>query len=728
MNHHRLRRGFNALATSFSSKTRHDHKKGARQRPYKFGPISTSWTDLCDTDTDEEPTTSRSIMGGKSNKFDYTNRANSGAALGHIIARDLEKEATKAARGAERRDSRARKRSGSGIGGQDEVCHGGHVLDLKVPGKDLGDEGVIAMAEGLVSVLSEESVAAKIALEDLVLSDNAITTASLARLAPVIVLARYSLKTLNLANNNIKVETDEEAAEWEQLLRAFRGCYKLRRLDLSGNPELGAKAMEIFARVHMAERHITPMPAGGETSVVSLAEEMSEKAEVDTTTEMTADGESTNNLMAQGTVLKRRCGLRSIPYITLNNVGLTDRGAMFLSYVLEEHYYPSQLIDDLNAALPGSNIAAYQQDTNFSGIDWDEREPGLGRDGLHLLKKTELFRRQTMLEDDHGTLASLELTTHTSHGSENHPPNGSIRGSVDRRHSRALPGDRRTSIRSIRTADGGEHELSDLESARRRLQRFIIAADGANIVDLWRTGLRLVTSSRVLSGIGPLSRNLQRLYYSGPPRFDFAQSGTGKSVAARPVTPNPPAIQVTPSFDSGLSSPFTQTRKPSRTSTTSSAPGLAPDVSEQPLTDVTNTPETPKRNFKPHRKGAFSDGSDLHAVTQKLDILLVHSHDPQRFVRWQEERVAADPDAKRAFRDTRVPSHLPGSLRDRIAEISVSENEVALLSEQQRQDAIQWGRTRRNFETEKEWRKMADSAQVWTLLESIGCLDYHRGE
>jgi hypothetical protein len=739
MNHRqdRIRRGFNAWASSIRGKTRHDHKKTiVCLPPYKRSAII-SWTDILDNDNDEDCSTNTDIM-GKSNKFDYSNRSNSGATLGHIIARDLENHAKKANRDVERQTEKARKRSTSGVDGQDEAHCSAHGLDLKVPGKDLGDDGVIAMADGLVSALGKASVAAKMTLEDLVLSGNCITTASLARLASVIVLAKYSLKTLNLADNNIKVTTDQEAAEWEVFLRAFDGCYKLRRLDLSGNPKLGVKALEIMARVHMGERQITPMPAGGEKSVVSLAEDVSEESQLDRTAVGNGDAVSVEDLLAGATVLKRRCGLRSIPYITLTDVGLTDRGALFLSYILEEHYYPSQLIDDLNAAPSGSNIATYQQDTHSRGIDWNEREKGLGRDGLQLLKKTELFRRQTMLEGDSGTLAESEIIDDTSCGSDSILPGGSVRSSIDRRHSRALPGDRRTSIRSIRTLDGGEHELSDLESARRRLQRSIIADEGTNVVDLWRTGLRLAISSRVLSGLGPLARNLQRRYYPGDPLFDFKQHANdhladtmhvARAVAAVDHSKvNPPKIEVTKALDSGFSSPISHTRRASYATSLKAEPSLVPAALEQPLTDVTNTPETPKRTFKPHRKGAFSDGSDLRVVTEKLGNLLVHSHDPQRFVRWQEERIAEQANGKRSFRDVWIPSHLPGNVRDRIAEFSVTDKEREILSDKQRHDAIAWGRNRRNFEVEKEWRKMADSAQVWTLLESIGCLDYQRGE
>ena len=98
-------------------------------------------------------------------------------------------------------------------------------------------------------------------------------------------------------------------------------------------------------------------------------------------------------------LLKRRCGLRSIPYVSLNNIGLTDAGALWLSYVVEDHHFPTQLIDGLNATLPTTLITTYQQEANSKGLDWDEREQQLGKDGLHTLKKAEAVRRQALLAD-----------------------------------------------------------------------------------------------------------------------------------------------------------------------------------------------------------------------------------------------------------------------------------------------------------------------------------------
>lgn len=99
---------------------------------------------------------------GKSNKFDFTNRPNSGVKLGGIIGRDLEKEADKAQKDAEKQAAKARKQSSSSVVSSQSSSPGDvviHHLDIKIPSKQLGDEGAIAMADGLKRALEKVRIA-----------------------------------------------------------------------------------------------------------------------------------------------------------------------------------------------------------------------------------------------------------------------------------------------------------------------------------------------------------------------------------------------------------------------------------------------------------------------------------------------------------------------------------------------------------------------------------------
>ncbi|KAI7118595.1 hypothetical protein KC343_g15675, partial [Hortaea werneckii] len=101
---------------------------------------------------------------GKSNKFDFSNRPNSGVKLGNSIASALIKE-------AEKLITKARKQS-TDSSAASEKDSSSHCIDLQAPKKALGDDGLAALADGLESALRRGNDLASLALEDLNLSEN----------------------------------------------------------------------------------------------------------------------------------------------------------------------------------------------------------------------------------------------------------------------------------------------------------------------------------------------------------------------------------------------------------------------------------------------------------------------------------------------------------------------------------------------------------------------------
>ncbi|KAK5131642.1 hypothetical protein LTR08_000769 [Meristemomyces frigidus] len=658
---------------------------------------------------------------GKSNKFDYTNKKNTGVALGQFIARQLDGEADKVKKSAERGSVKGRKQSVSSANATSDTSESCiHHIDLKAPGKDLGDDGVCTLADGLEIALRKGNDQASLALEDVDLSDNGLTTASLARLAPVIMLAKHDLKTFNIANNNIKVDSDEEAGQWEVFLCAFSTCFRLRRLDLSGNIGLGARAMEIFARVHVREPAVSPIPPGGENSVYSLlsSDGSEETAEVGKGwSDSGSEGEAIGASLSDGRTLKRRCGLRSIPFITLQNIGLQDTGALWLSYVLEDHHYPNQLVDQLNAALPDSVIKTYQQDHSVHGIDWNGNVTTLSKDGLLLLSKTESVRRQMMLDDQSTMTGSLVFE---EPGEIEDEVSESIRRSLERRLSRVSPQDRRGSVRSIRTNDGGEHEATELESLRKKVQRHLIAEVGVPMAGLWRASLMLLRCSRVLMREAPPYRQ----QYTGEPLFSFPL--VIKQV--RPPTPQPLLPSGSSKGPVKLSIDITKvtTGRGSYAAKLTATAGGGSGETELAVTDATNTPTTPKMVFKAHRKGAFSEGTDLTPVTDKLNALIVRDEDPARFIRYQENRILATGLGPRAYRDRSIACHLPTQVVEYIISFVMDDAELEVMTEEQKAVVMARGQKRATLMGERECMRKDESYQVWMLLDGMNCLAYGR--
>lgn len=665
-------------------------------------------------------------MPGKSNKFDYSNRSNSGAKLGEIIAASLQRELEKAKKDADKAAAKARKQSSSSSVGGDGVAEQSsstHTIDLKAPSKDLGDDGVGAMADGMEIVLRSGTAAASLALEDLNLAGNGLTMISLARLAPVIRLAKYDLKTVNLAGNKIEVVSDEQAQQWETFLLAFKNCMKLRRLDLSDNERLGSRALEIFARLHGSELQVTPNRPMGNASVLSLVSEDGE-GEDDESEHVDSvaggdDGEDADDSldrMAHGGFLMRRCGLRSIPYITLHNVGLDDAGALWLSYVLEDHYYPSQLISELNATNAESIIKAYQQNTHSRGVDWNENKP-LSKEGVQLLQKIETVREHRLHDDLAGNADLLDIDDED--GAENELPHAP-RGSLDKLHARAKPGQRRASIRSIRTADGGEHETTELESARKKIMRHIIGHDGKASVELWRSSITVFWASRLVLYLAPAVRK----HHTGEPLF-------ATDIPAPPtVQPPSPINASTHDSGPGLRIDTEKAKETAQSPRASYASKLlagtgAPGEPELAITEVTNSPTTPLRLQRPsHRKGAFSKGTDVEGVTTQLNALVVRDDSPLRFVKFQQRRIDAKAAEGKIFRDRRTPTHLPIDVAEYLVRFIVHARELEVCGGEQMRRAVERGQDKATLQAEREWLKKDGSAQVLMLLDSIKCLHY----
>ncbi|KAK5174173.1 uncharacterized protein LTR77_001253 [Saxophila tyrrhenica] len=644
---------------------------------------------------------------GKSNKFDYSNRANSGLKLGQIVGGALQKEAEKVKKDAERHLQKARKQSLDSLGGDIDTTR--HIIDLKAPNKDLGDEGVCALADGLEDALRNSSTVASLALEDLNLSGNGITTVTLARLAPIIELSVFDLKTLNLADNKIKVETDDQAEQWEVFLKAFRHCFKLRRIDLSSNTGLSSRALEILARVHISEDWIDPVNPGGESSVLSLASHAGDD-DNDTPSEVSPQleyGSIPPSDMSNARILKRRCGLRSVPCLTLHDIGLDDAGALWLSYVLQDHHYPNQLMDELNATHAESAIKTYQQGTSSKGIDWTDNKSA-GKEGLQLLEKTETLRQQIMLDGDTArTRTTIQLHQRNRQHGEDH----SSGQSGQRRTSGAAPGDRRVSMRSIRTNDGGEHDPTELQSARSRIQRHIISQGNVHAVELWKAALRIFRTSRMLLFIAPDIRS-----YLPDSDMPTNAIGSGEDEA-------PPADSPIAQSPSRLTLDTAAANKPSANGRVSCASKAGrQESSELAIADATNRPTSPlKLQKSTTRKGA---SGDVGAATKKLSKLATKASRQGDFLRYQRRRAQEARRDGRAFRDTNAACHLPADVVERIVRLTMTSREVDVLSAAQKAEAIMRGQRRDTLTAEREWLKKDESAQVWMLLDSLDCLSY----
>ncbi|KAK3676048.1 hypothetical protein LTR78_004240 [Recurvomyces mirabilis] len=636
----------------------------------------------------------------KSNKFDYSKKKNTGVSLGQFIAKQLDGEADAVKRAAER----AARKSISSVDGPDSDTSVTHHIDLKVPGKELGDNGLSVLCDGLEAALGKGTADASLALEDVDLTANDLTTTGLARFAPVIRNAKFDIKSIVLAHNAITVESDQQAGEWETFLRSFADCQKLRRLDLSGNPGLGRRAMEVLAMVHVREPQVDPIRAIGESDVQSLHSTTGDDSRTRSgslSLEVNGDTGRLRHTISDGRTLTRRRGLRSIPFISLKACSLSDAGALWLSYVIEDHYYPVQLVSELNAAMADCSIEAYRQDSKAHGIDWLGNDATLTKDGLSLLIKTESVRKQTVLDDRSTLPGSIPVeTSPVSVSQGNGVP-------AERRLPRAAPGSRRVSLKSTVSAGDDEQGLTELDSWRKRIQRQMIAHDEAKSADLWHAALRLLRVSRCLRMAAPTTC----VIYTGPKLF-ICSTDKVKPLTIRILSP------VAPIKTSMGGQAVQLSIDPAKAQRNSYAGTLgSPEVA---LTDVTNTPTTPKRVFKAHRKDAFSHGADSDTVTEKLSGLAIRIASGAEYLHYQEDRM--NKQGGTAFRDMSSVCHLPQELLGRILGLAVGEREMALFSELQMKAVVGWGMRRETLTTGLQGKDL--SFRAWMLLDKIKCIEY----
>ncbi|KAI9825399.1 MAG: hypothetical protein M1832_001129 [Thelocarpon impressellum] len=385
-------------------------------------------------------------------KLNYTNRKVEGLKLGQVIHKDLIK--------------RIPPEAGSKAALRDPY------IELHASGKRLGDEGLLAVVEGLRKALSCRDGPVTSRLEELGLSGNELTASSMRHLGGVIKLAADDLKDVDLSCNQITVATDEQATAWESFLRSFRKSSVLRRLDLSGNA-LGSRAFEILARVYTREAPL-------DMSEVTPAED---EGGLQNGMEASLSPTSPHAPVANPERYAVTRGIRSIPYIVLSDVAMTDTCALHLSVVLARHH----LLRDLLARVPSAktglaaqHLDVYDAHSGCQGIVYLPNDT-LGGAGMRVLELAEV-RREELLEGDYPeTAKSPSKRAH------------SLRASSDSSTTSAV-------FRGPRQRQSAEQPTStgELERVRSKIQGNTLKERGARHVELWATALRLLVSARAI--------------------------------------------------------------------------------------------------------------------------------------------------------------------------------------------------------------------------------------
>jgi hypothetical protein len=255
------------------------------------------------------------------------------------------------------------------------------VLEICLTGKKLTDKGVAEMATALVEAVEQSwpDGTPCVVLEELQLSNNALTAGCLPDLAKIIRASASHIKDLDLSSNCISIQTQVEADGWRDFLQSFRHVCQLRRLVLSSNPLHGPVPMEILAQTYSQHSQATSgdLGIGPRINGARLAHK-------------------TNGQMGKGSIELENTsnliyGLRSIPYIVFADIGLEDVGALWLSYCIEAHYHPDRLMAPIKVGPIAATIASYKQKTKCDGLIY-EPNSSLSIHGWRTLHSAESSR------------------------------------------------------------------------------------------------------------------------------------------------------------------------------------------------------------------------------------------------------------------------------------------------------------------------------------------------
>lgn len=261
----------------------------------------------------------------------------------------------------------------------------------------MGDDGLLDMVVGLNDALQSTTSGHEVMLQELNLANTGISIRSLEALATVIELSANHIKDLDLSDNLISVNTVEDQRAWETFLQSFRRCNVMRRLVLSRNDLSNPTAFEIFARVYSQHPSVDGKHMQSAKSSSNGDDHLSRTS---------SDYANQTSGIRMHYADNQPCGLRSIPYIVLQDVKMVHLGALWLSFPLEVHPKPDSLMPTLK---PGPMIAVLQeyQRTGCEGIIYRPNAK-ISVNGWRLLDGAEVTRRQIEAMDHSQYLTSSE--------------------------------------------------------------------------------------------------------------------------------------------------------------------------------------------------------------------------------------------------------------------------------------------------------------------------------
>lgn len=356
-------------------------------------------------------------------------------------------------------------------------------------------------------------------------------------------------------------------------------------------------------------------------------------------------------------------GLRSIPYIIVNNTSMTDACALHLSYVLENHNLPKQLLPYVTAKAGAlaHEYEAIDPTASCQGIVYLPNDT-LGSAGLKVLEMAELVRKGADAEESQWDASPYK----SSYMPSMYPRRisdasfGHISSQSPRRRRSTL-----SSGTTIHGSHGGAtpSAASELDRARRRIQGHMLKELGPQSVEIWAASLRMLSTARQIL----LEKPKEQL------------DGGGDTLGS-----DAPASK--PTYASKLMIGVSVPGKPNLAVT---------GFSNSPTPPV--TPRKRKGSKVPASQQTTPFTSPLRAGTLPAVI-----------------KTSPDLSA--------MPPGLSEALWRRI--IALASGAVGVVSSEQQESIIRWAKNRETLGRERESLGKTESEQIWRVLEAMGCLSY----
>ncbi|KAJ9239386.1 hypothetical protein DTO271D3_5765 [Paecilomyces variotii] len=379
-------------------------------------------------------------------------------------------------------------------------------LEIDIADKHLTDEGFDLFIDDLIECIeyrNDEHLDGIVRLAELHLQGNCLTARSLKKLARVISLSAGDLRELDLSDNKIEIQQPEHRMIWQEFLESFQRCYVLKKLDLSRNP-LGPRGAEILARSYMQSEldflesgldevemaacenedlnervHSLTLGAGKENQTPrSSSKRLSSKGGTPLSGKQSLP--SVEKIPTQADAKHYACtrGLRSIPYLILSDISMTNASAVHLSTMLSIHRPAEHLL----SYLPGGKALVLPDTaTHCKGIIWLPNKD-LGPLGHKLLDMAERFR----------DMAS-DIDSDEEYAEEYNTPS-KITG-----YDEPLTTDSPSYDDGIRRQRQMRNKMS-IEYSRlaKRVRIEVLQAEGVHSADIWSVTLKMMVICRAL--------------------------------------------------------------------------------------------------------------------------------------------------------------------------------------------------------------------------------------